>query len=238
MSDLFVYFDAGFTLIHPYPSIGHWYGSAARRHGIDVPTPTLDAAFFKAWKVARSTCQHAGELPYGRTREEALAFWSEVIRACFVESGVEAPADPEYYREVFDQFATAECWRQFADVESAFARLDAARVRYGVLSNWDARLAPVLKEMRLLPRLGAVIVSSDVGAEKPSAAIFAAGELAASPATRFALIGDEPEADGRGALAAGWGQCLVWRSQKPAPEGLASAPTLLDAVEDVLARWG
>ncbi|CAN5225431.1 hypothetical protein BH09SUM1_BH09SUM1_28660 [soil metagenome] len=232
----FIYFDAGFTLIRPAPSVGHHYGECARRFGVECEAAALDASFVTAWKATRATSAVSAALPHGRNLEEALGFWTLVVKECFRGAGHAAPADPRYYQELFDLFADAGCWALYEDVPEALRLIEEAGARWGVLSNWDPRLHSVLRGMGLAERASAVVISSEAGAEKPSPEIFLRAQAAAGVAdpANLALIGDEPSADGHGALAAGWRQCLVWRHPTPAPAGLASGPKLTDCVRQIL----
>lgn len=234
----FVYFDAGYTLLRPYPSIGYHYAVLAERYGHAVEGERLEGVFRVAWRSARRRYQGDGRLPYGRTESEAMAFWTEVVREGFLAAGYNPPAQPEYYREVFHHFARGECWKVYEDVAEAFALLDGSGLRYGILSNWDARLRSILKDLAPLRGMEPVVLSCDVGAEKPDTAIFeAAAQAAGCLPERLALIGDEVEADGMGARAAGWHQCLVWRRNDPLPTTtpeLRATQTLVAAVRQLL----
>jgi FMN phosphatase YigB (HAD superfamily) len=104
------------------------------------------------------------------------------------------------------------------------------------MSNWDARLYAVLRDLGLSGRLSTLVLSCEVRAEKPAEAIFeAAARRAGFEAGEVALIGDEIRADGEGAIRAGWKQCLVRRPPaSPPPDGMAWAPSLVMAVRKVL----
>ncbi|MCC6545578.1 HAD hydrolase-like protein [Candidatus Sumerlaeota bacterium] len=229
----FVYFDAGFTLLAAHPSVGFHYAAVARRYGVDLEPAMIDASFSAAWHRARAmTSTKEGRPSYGTSRQEALDFWKIVIRACFSEN---TPEQPEFFTELFDHFAKPECWRLYEDVEPALQFLEARGIPFGVLSNWDSRLRPVLEGLGLMPRLSALILSCEVGYEKPHPEIFRAAAEAVPEDMRGAigLIGDEPEADGTAALAAGWQQCLVNRRGK-AVEGLGWRRDLPGAVRELV----
>ncbi len=55
-----VTFDAGGTLIQPWPSVGHVYAEVAARHGHKIPPAALNQRFGKAWR-ARKDFNHARE---------------------------------------------------------------------------------------------------------------------------------------------------------------------------------
>jgi putative hydrolase of the HAD superfamily len=234
----FIYFDIGFTLLRPVPSVGFHYAEAAARHGLVVQAEHLDAAFVPAWRAARKAAAISDALPYGRNLEEALQFWTVVVREVFANAGYKPlPEDSPYYREVFDHFARGECWALYPDVEEALAILEGEGIPFGALSNFDPRIRQILEETGLGPRLSRIITSSEVGAEKPDPAIFRHAREVLKPheAARIALIGDEPEADGHGAHRAGWQQCLVLRGGQAAAEPpLCSESTLPAAVRRLL----
>jgi putative hydrolase of the HAD superfamily len=234
-----ILFDAGFTLLEPWPGVGHWYAEHARAYGVNAEAGALDKAFVAAWKSARAASTRA--LPYGGTDEEALEFWAGVVRETFRIAGHDCPTQQSYYEEVFDAFARGDRWRLYDDVEPALELLAHRGVRVGILSNWDRRLHQVVKELGLRERVGCVLVSAEVGAEKPDERTFDAGRAAMGLGADDVMgyIGDEPEADGFGALRAGWRQCLVWRrSDKSPPAELAARSTLTECVRALLDGGG
>lgn len=228
----FIYFDAGFTLLHPHPSVGFHYAAIAAKYHVHIPAAQIDAAFVGAWKAARNAVaphKTTGAPAYGSTRAEALTFWTRVIRLCFRD---QTPDDPQFYEDLFDHFAKPECWRLYNDVPPALALLEERGIPFGVISNWDSRLRPLLDGLGILPKLSALILSSEAGYEKPHPNIYHTATNAVPEPLRNAigLIGDEPEADGTAPLAAGWQQCLIQRSAKPTPAGLRTMPDLPAAV--------
>lgn len=231
----FVFFDAGWTLLRPEPSVGFHYAEVAQSHGLEADAQRLEGGFGQAWKTCRRAAPVHPEVPYGRDLEEAFIFWSGVVAETFRVAGFAPPPEGSaYYREVFELFAEPGCWRLYEDALPALDLLEARGIPAGVLSNFDPRLYKVLEGLGLTERLAPIVISSEAGAEKPSPAIFehARGLLTKTQARRPALIGDEPEADGHGALRAGWQQCLAWRGNTPPPNApVRSAPGLVEAVE-------
>ena len=95
-------------------------------------------------------------------------------------------------------------------------------VRLVVVSNWDVSLHERLAETGLAPLVDGAVASAEVGAAKPDPAIFAARARArgrGGPARRW-HVGDSPEADVAGALAAGVTPVLVARDGEPAAPGV------------------
>lgn len=203
MPPRFLYFDAAFTLIQPFPSVGTVYAREASRFATMVDAARLDAAFFPAYR--RLATDGGGLAAMIGTEADARAFWRAIVEEVFRAADSTMPGDP-YFDDVFDLFATSECWRVYSDVESALELARAAGVRLGVLSNFDQRLHGIVEALGLAGSFEVVLASADAGFAKPAPAVFEKAREAAgieSP-TDLALIGDSIAEDVEGALAAGW----------------------------------
>ena len=101
----------------------------------------------------------------------------------------------------------------FPDAAPALAALRAAGLRLAIVSNWDCSLRGVLGELGLAGAVDAIIVSAEVGAPKPDAAIFLAAldELRRGPAEAV-FVGDSLETDVLGARVAGLRGLLLERN--------------------------
>jgi REG-2-like HAD superfamily hydrolase len=111
-------------------------------------------------------------------------------------------------------YARPEAWTVTPGVVDAVQRIRAAGVKVCVLSNFDNRLRPLLTALGIAELFDNIIVSSEVGAEKPSPKIFyaACGALGVDPTRDFVLhVGDDRRNDVWGARACGidawlWGE--------------------------------
>lgn len=100
----------------------------------------------------------------------------------------------------------------FADAEPTLAALRARGLRLVVASNWDVSLEEVLVEVGLRQLLDGVVTSAAVGAAKPEPLVFErALALAGAEPGRALHVGDSPELDVAGALAAGVEPILIDR---------------------------
>lgn len=81
-----------------------------------------------------------------------------------------------------------------------------------VVSNFDTRLRRLLKDLNIAHLFDAIIISAEVGYEKPAIEIFrAALDQTGVEANRAIHVGDDEKADKLGAQAAGI-DCWLWGS--------------------------
>jgi len=114
---------------------------------------------------------------------------------------------------------------------ACLAGLAAHRLPLAVVSNWDCSLPEVLARLGLADHFRIIVASAPTGCEKPDPRIWqpALAALDVRPEDTW-HVGDEPDADGRGALAAGLRPVLVGGARLagvPAIDGLAELPALL-----------
>jgi putative hydrolase of the HAD superfamily len=96
------------------------------------------------------------------------------------------------------------------------------RFRLGVVSNFTGNLEPVLEELDIRRFFRAVSDSAVVGISKPDPGIFRRTLTALGVrASEAWMVGDNPDADIRPALALGMRTCWVAPASRPLPYGLA-----------------
>jgi putative hydrolase of the HAD superfamily len=198
-----VTFDAGGTLIEPWPSVGHVYAEVAARHGVKNASAELLQARFKAAWDARTN--------FNDTRAD----WEKLVDHAF-HGLTDEPAGVTFFAELYERFAQPDVWRIYDDVLPTLDAL-AARVRLGVISNWDERLRILLKRLHLDGYFESIVVSCEAGACKPAAGIFeqAARAFGVPPET-ILHVGDSFEMDVQGAESAGFQAVQVLRGQTSA----------------------
>lgn len=214
---LAVTLDAGGTLLVPHPSVGAVYAAAGRRHGVRADAAELERRFAAAWRDRPR--------PFAISPEGARASWRRVVEATF--AGLAPPgALDALFADLWATFARPSSWRLVEEAVDLVARLHAEGFRTAVVSNWDDRLPRLLAALGLTPHLDAVVISAEVGVEKPDPRIFeeALRRLGVRP-DEAVHVGNDPEADGRGARLAGLSLVLLGRD---APD-LAAAGRLLYA---------
>jgi HAD superfamily hydrolase (TIGR01509 family) len=113
----------------------------------------------------------------------------------------------------------------------------AERAPLAVISNYTGNLVPCLEELGLAGCFTVMLDSAVVGRQKPDPELFrSALREAGATAPRAWMVGDNPEADIRPALALGLRACWIAGTGRATPAGLegASRITTLTDLEAVL----
>jgi putative hydrolase of the HAD superfamily len=217
-----VLFDAGNTLLFlDYARMAAAVGAAL---GLPLTGPGLAcgvAAASRRMEQARAT-----------DRERATAF----LEALFLEAGV--PFDR--LAAVRDTLGRLHVERHLwsgiaADTHDALARLRAAGIRLGVVSNSDGRVEEALAAAGLLGYFDVIVDSALAGVEKPDPAIFRpALEALGVPPEEALYVGDLYEVDVVGAQAAGIPAVLLVPKDAAAPDGCATVGSLGALADDLL----
>ena len=196
-----VFFDAAGTVIYPEPSVGEVYASTARRFGVEAPVHEVEEAFLDGWR--RLKLGHDGETPpYGSTDAEARAWWRRYVEDTFSRWDV---TDMDgLFEELYTYFAQPSAWRVFPDFPPTAVALKERGVRIGLVSNWDLRLRGIVRGLELASVFDPLVISAEVGREKPASAIFReALRLSGVAAARALHVGDSVMEDVEGARRAG-----------------------------------
>ena len=213
-----VTFDVGGTLIQPWPSVGAVYAEVAGMYGFSgLDAERIERQFHQAM-AERAEFQHTKEEWFGVVWESFRGLLSEAACAAF-------------FPFLYEKFGMADVWRVYGDVLPALDQLAERGFRLAAVSNWDARLRPLLRDLSLMPFFEAVSVSSEVGFLKPSAVLFEhALRMLGLPAGAVVHVGDSFAEDVVGAKSAGLAAVLLQRTGKNGRGSisqLTDLPTLL-----------
>jgi len=188
-----IFFDAGRTLLYTRDPVGVTYSDAAARRGLHVTPEAMEASFYAAFRTRR-------ELDPGA---QDRAWWWDVVKLTL--TGVGVPGEHEdLFGELHAYYEQPAAWRLYPDAVETLAAVRERGYRTGLISNWDERLPDLLMGMGLADGLDPIVVSCEVGCEKPDARIFRhALDLAGVAAERSLMVGDDEVADICGATALG-----------------------------------
>ena len=218
-----VTFDVGGTLLHPYPSVGEIYDRTFRKFGVIRPSSAIDEAFFAVWETAH-------EIPREASYGSEKPWWREIVRRILLNLDV-TDDKPEIFEELWNVFCHPDHWRLYDGAVDALVELRRRGYVLSVLSNWDERLRPLLHDMDLLKYFDFVVISCEVGVEKPHKEIFdITARTTGFHADEILHIGDSEHHDLAGARDAGW-NCLLVAPGGNAADRLTDLRELPDVVE-------
>jgi putative hydrolase of the HAD superfamily len=205
-----VSWDAGGTLFRPYPSVGEVYAQVALKHGVSLEAAHIERRFHEAWHARNGLASLAG-LSSDKIERD---WWHGLVHEVFSDSATFNDFSA-FFSELYDYFATAECWRLFDDVLPVLDALKASGFPMVIVSNWDHRLFAIVKDLGLDGYFKQIFASAAVGVAKPGKGIFqkAIDALGIDPG-HILHIGDSVEEDYYGAQRAGLQAILLDRPHK------------------------
>ncbi len=167
-----VIFDAAETLIRTREPVGDSYARIAAAHGVELPGGRLDEAFHRVFAAAPPNV-HPGE-PMARAAGLEKRWWWERVRETFraADQMVRFKDFDAYFEALWRHFASAAAWELAPGARAGLEDLHERRYLLAVLSNFDQRLRPLLRELGVHDLFEAVTLPADAGAAKPERLIF------------------------------------------------------------------
>lgn len=207
-----VFFDAGFTLIRPYPSTPEICQQVCQRLNLHIH---LDAV--------KERMTEAQDYYYRQMRlnrhiwgsEQAISeFWIGYYMN-LLRPFIEEHDEPRLYQlaQVINQeFDKHTSWEVYSDVFPTLEALRRHKYTLGVISDWGISLGPILRRLNLTPYFDCLLVSAVTRYAKPSPLLYEmALERANSIADYTLHIGDSYIHDVLGARAVGMTPVLLDR---------------------------
>ena len=199
-----VFFDAGDTLLAPYPSFEGRFVEVAAASGVPLEEAAVEAAFAA---VIRRAVWPTDWADAATQRKFWWGFYVDVLGDLGYEGDSGSLAD-----ELFDAFSDPAAYKLFDDVRPALRALSARGLKLGVISNFEPWLERVLELEGVRDWFAATAISGVLGVAKPEPGIFRwAVQAAGVPAAACLHVGDSPDADVAGARAVGMVPVLIDR---------------------------
>ncbi len=202
-----IFFDAVGTLFGVRGSVGQIYGAIARKYGVDANYEDLNQAFICNFK--NSSKMAFPDIERSQISSQIYKceykWWQDIAKSTFIQVGAFSQFQDfeAYFQEMYNFFATPDAWYIYEDVIPVLNYLQAQGVTLGIISNFDHRLYPVLKNLQLDRFFASITISTQVGAAKPDLQIFHAAIAKHDPHQDFWHIGDSFKEDYEGAKKAG-----------------------------------
>lgn len=195
--------DATGTLIDPHPSVGHVYSTVMARHGIDVHHGELQNRFIEVFRSMTKT-------PRGEVSVEGeFRFWKELVlnvMAPWINEG----QHEALFNEAYNVFAETDSWKAMPGAAPLLAELKGRGYKLALLSNADARVRTIMREMGLAAHMEHIFLSCELGYEKPDRRLFAkVEELLGCSGKNILHVGDSKRNDGTGPREAGWNALVI-----------------------------
>jgi putative hydrolase of the HAD superfamily len=195
-----IFFDAAGTLFHLPRGPGFHYAEVLVRHGVRREEAALNEAFRSVWVEMPAPAP-----TQGARADDGKSWWRDlvfrVLDRCEVAED-QLDRGP-FFEELYAEFVRPAVWTLYPETREVLETL-AARVPLGVITNFDARFRTIAEQLGIAPFFQHVVISSEVGADKPDPRIFQRAVKLAGVAPGEALhVGDDRVCDWEGAATAG-----------------------------------
>lgn len=207
-----IFFDVGFTLLAPHPSIAEISQAACAEQGLSLDLERLRAAVPFAEQQLRQSVQ----LNPATWGDEAainalwLQYFTLLLSRCLPDA---AEVDlRRYARAIARAYDSAESYRLFPDVLPVLQALRQHPFTLGIISDWGTSLWVILRSHDLNQYFDFAVVSAAVRHAKPDPELFHTALRRADAIPDYAVhIGDAYPLDVLGARAAGITPILIDR---------------------------
>jgi haloacid dehalogenase superfamily, subfamily IA, variant 3 with third motif having DD or ED/haloacid dehalogenase superfamily, subfamily IA, variant 1 with third motif having Dx(3-4)D or Dx(3-4)E len=141
----------------------------------------------------------------GPREDDDREWWRELVNRVLdqVAPNVGELDRDAYFEAVYGHFAEAGVWELYPEVPEVLEALH-HRFQLAVISNFDGRLRVILEHLGVSRFFAHLFLSSELGADKPDPEIYRrALQLSGARPDETLHVGDDPERDWEGAIAAG-----------------------------------
>ena len=204
-----IFFDAAGTLIYLPKPVGYHYALVGERVGLSLDAAALDRAFATCWK--KTPVRPAID---GPREDDDKEWWRRFVdRVIDQVAPKTSPLDRDVFFEVaYSHFAEAGVWELYPEAVDILERLH-TRFDLAVISNFDGRLRMILEQLGVSQLFSHVLLSSELGADKPDPLIYQrALKLTGFTPNETLHVGDDPVRDWKGAEEAG---LSIFRLDRP-----------------------
>lgn len=227
-----VFFDAGETLLRPFPSFPELFTRVAGEAGYRI---SIEEARSVQDRLAPHLVELADETGIENPSldpEDSLRFWSHLYRSLLAEFSIR---DESLVARLYETFSSTSSYKLFDDALPSLERLKAAGYRLGLISNFERWLEEMLTEFEIGHHFEVSVISGIEGVEKPDEGIYRAAIEKAGVDPRDAVhVGDSPANDIDPAAAVGLRPVLLDRVDRYPDFSTAPRITTLLELPDLI----
>jgi putative hydrolase of the HAD superfamily len=206
-----VFFDAGETLLYPYPSFAELFAEVLRERGRRVdPARVQEVVSASAGRFNEILSSEQARL-WSTSAERSRALWDAIYRSFLDDLGIDGNRE-ELIDALYRRFTDLASYRLHPDALPTLERLRKTDLTLGLISNFEDWLERLLDALDVAHFFDVTVISGVEGVEKPDPGIFRlALDRAGAAAERSAYVGDNPAFDVDAARAVGMVPVLIDR---------------------------
>jgi FMN phosphatase YigB (HAD superfamily) len=207
-----IFFDAGFTLIRPYPSDAEICLQVCRELDLHIQLDELnkrllaaDDFYFRQTRLNRHLWADEQTI-----NEFWIDYYMNLLRPFVIEED-----EPRLYklaRAVSQEFDKPTSWETYPDVLPTLKAIRCRGYTLGVISDWGIALGPILHRLKLTTYFDCLLVSAVTRHAKPSPSLYELALQRANAIGDYTIhIGDSYIHDVLGARSVGMTPILLDR---------------------------
>ncbi len=208
-----VFFDAGFTLIRPFPSNAEVCQQVCKQLNLHIHLDefkeritAVEGYYYRQMRLNRHIWASQEAI-----NEYWISYYMELLRPFIMEHD-----EPRLYtlaQAITKEFDKPTSWQTYPDVLTTLEALKARKYTLGVISDWGIALGPILRLLHLTRYFDHLVVSAVARHAKPSPSLYELALQRADSIADYTLhIGDSYIHDVLGARAVGITPVLLDRA--------------------------
>lgn len=163
MTNKYIWFDIGYTLL--YQQREKIYAQYLKEHNIEIPIEKIEVAYHHADKLFMR--EYPGVL--GKKTNLFYPWYLGVVNH-YLQIALDLESQNRFIQQRIQE--TVPYWSPFSYTKDVLHKLKKDGHRLGIISNWDHSAKHLLEFHGLIDYFDNIIISSEVGVEKPSKEIF------------------------------------------------------------------
>ncbi len=210
-----LFFDAGFTLLYPHPSIPEICQEVCQQSGLHI---TLDS-IQQNMEAVEALYFHQRLTSHSPWNDEQaitqfwIRYYTNILRPT-----IEEQDERLLYQlalAVNEEFSKHTSWKIYPEVRATLEQLRAHGYSLGVISDWGIALGPILRRLHLTPYFDCLLISAVARYAKPSPQLYELALQRANAIPDYTLhVGDSYIYDVLGARAMGITPVLLDRAHR------------------------